>query len=197
MGAKTRDLEYCIAAALTNWLRWQYPDVMFHWDFGSGVPLPLGLAMKQKVLNPERGWPDLFIAQSTFFTRAPSKHLNYGKVEILGYDGDVGGVTIKGRQTYKRIMIRRVPDDADQILYFRAGLFIELKKNGEKIYKKDGELVADEHIREQAAVLEKLRGLGYVAEFAVGLDEAKKIIEEYLGERDSKTKSAIRKKDRV
>ena len=60
------------------------------------------------------------------------------------------------------------------------GLFLELKKAGTRIFKKDGTLVADQHIREQFDVLEQLRKRGYMAEFACGFDEAKRIIDEYL-----------------
>jgi hypothetical protein len=63
----------------------------------------------------------------------------------------------------------------------KFGLFIELKREGTRIFKKDGALVADEHIREQFDMLEQLRQRGYMAEFACGFDEAKKIIDEYLG----------------
>lgn len=63
-----------------------------------------------------------------------------------------------------------------------AGLMIELKREGTTIYKKsDGQLVKDKHIREQAEVLSELSKRGYKAEFAVGFDEAKRIIDEYLG----------------
>jgi hypothetical protein len=41
--------------------------------------------------------------------------------------------------------------------------------------------VANEHICEQFDMLEQLRRRGYKAEFACGFDEAKKIIDEYLG----------------
>ena len=61
------------------------------------------------------------------------------------------------------------------------GAYIELKKAGTRIFKKDGTLVADEHIREQFDMLEQLRRKGYVAEFACGFDEAKEIIDNYLG----------------
>lgn len=61
-----------------------------------------------------------------------------------------------------------------------AGFFLELKKEGTRIRKKDGELVSDPHIREQAAVLEELRKRGYRAEFCVGFDSCKKLIDEYL-----------------
>lgn len=61
------------------------------------------------------------------------------------------------------------------------GAYIELKKDGTRIFKKNGTLVANEHIREQFDVLEQLRRKGYVAEFACGFDEAKEIIDNYLG----------------
>ena len=61
------------------------------------------------------------------------------------------------------------------------GLFIELKKEGTKIYKKDGTLVANEHIREQFDMLEQLRKRGYMAVFACGYDEAVSVIDRYLG----------------
>lgn len=64
-----------------------------------------------------------------------------------------------------------------------AGLMIELKREGTRIYKKNGELVADEHIREQARMLDELRERGYAAHFAIGFDQAKQIIDEYLGGR--------------
>lgn len=61
------------------------------------------------------------------------------------------------------------------------GLFLELKREGTTIYKKsDGQLVKDKHIREQAEALSDLSKRGYMAEFACGFDEAKRIIDDYL-----------------
>lgn len=62
-----------------------------------------------------------------------------------------------------------------------AGLMIELKREGTRIYKKNGELVSNEHIQEQAEMLNELRERGYAARFAVGFDQAKQIIDDYLG----------------
>lgn len=61
----------------------------------------------------------------------------------------------------------------------KGALFLELKKPKTRLKKKDGSW-STPHIAEQAAVLEKLRQAGYVAEFAVGFGEAKKLIDEYL-----------------
>lgn len=69
----------------------------------------------------------------------------------------------------------------DGMPIFKHGLFLELKKDGTKILKKDGELVADKHIREQAKVLRLLERRGYQASFAVGFNQAKQIIDEYIG----------------
>ena len=63
------------------------------------------------------------------------------------------------------------------------GLFIELKKDGTRLKKRNGEW-ASEHIAEQNEMLERLEFRGYAAHFAVGFDEAKKIIDNYLGGKD-------------
>lgn len=62
------------------------------------------------------------------------------------------------------------------------GLFIEVKRDGTTIYKKDGGLVADKHIREQEEILHQLKQKGYLAEFVVGFDDAKALIDYYFAE---------------
>ena len=116
------------------YLKIQYPDVIFHSDFGSGVKLSYKQAVMQKIQNGgRRAWPDMFIAE-------PQPH---------------------GRDWYH-------------------GLFIELKKEGTRLKKKNGEW-ASEHIAEQYDVLDRLRFRGYKAEFAVGFEEAVELIDSYLG----------------
>lgn len=64
------------------------------------------------------------------------------------------------------------------------GLFLELKREGTRIVKaRKSDEWASDHIAEQAALLRKLRSKGYMAEFAVGFEEAKQIIDNYLGGR--------------
>lgn len=132
--------ELDIQIQVADYLRLRYPNVLFHSDYGSGIRLTPGQAVKQKRLQGgRRAWPDVMVAETVL------KHQ-------------------EGR-TYTAY----------------SGLFIELKRPDVKTRKKNGELVANEHIREQAALLDKLRNRGYMAEFACGFDEAKKIIDEYLG----------------
>lgn len=60
------------------------------------------------------------------------------------------------------------------------GFYLEIKTKSNSPYKKDGTLKKDKHLEEQARMLEKLRASGYRAEFGVGFEGCKKIIDEYL-----------------
>lgn len=59
------------------------------------------------------------------------------------------------------------------------GLFLEIKRDGTRIYKKDGTFT-DEHIFEQFWTLRHLREKGYKAEFSIGFDEFKAIVDKYM-----------------
>lgn len=123
---------------VAQYIRLQYPAVLFHSDFGSGIKMTKGQAIKQQRQNGGiRGWPDMLIAEP-----APR--------------------CIDGSWNYEW-----------------HGLFIELKKEGTRLRKKNGDF-ASEHIAEQAEMLEKLESKGYCAKFAVGFDEAKRIVDSYL-----------------
>lgn len=112
------------------YIRMQYPDVIFHSDFGSGVKLTPWQAKMQKMQNGgKRAWPDMVLAEPV------------GKYH---------------------------------------GLFIELKKEGTRLKKKNGDW-ASEHIAEQDAVLSELNDKGYKAEFAIGFEQALNLIDNYLG----------------
>ena len=82
---------------------------------------------------------------------------------------------------HKRLHPKRGYPDlfvAEPVLKY-AGLMIELKREGTRLRKKNGDF-ASEHIAEQAIMLGELDSRGYKAEFAVGFDEAKRIIDSYL-----------------
>lgn len=151
--------------SVANYLVREYPDVMFHSDFGSGVKLTPAQAKRQKRQNGYRkGWPDLFIAQERATWITPDGQ--YEPMESLH------ALTVRWKKAGKPIDGWKYGLD--------YGLFLELKKEGTRLKKKNGEW-ATEHIAEQAKVLEKLRQRGYCAEFAVGFEEAKRIIDGYLG----------------
>lgn len=66
-----------------------------------------------------------------------------------------------------------------------AGLALELKKEGTTIIVsrgvRRGHLTSDPHIQEQFILLKDLKARGYYANFAVGFDQAKRIIDWYFG----------------
>lgn len=156
---------------VADYLRLRYPDVMFHSDFGSGVKLTPGQAVKQKRQNGgRRAWPDMVIAENRL---------------VRCMFGANHGLTIP---SLSKDFIEGECDGMNKY----CGLYLELKKEGETLYpgpraknrfkSKDGKEYKTEHLMEQADCLYDLRQRGYCAEFAIGFDEAKKIIDEYLGE---------------
>ena len=60
------------------------------------------------------------------------------------------------------------------------GLMIEMKSTGTAVFKKDGTIRANKHLQEQNDMLRRLSWKGYKAEFAIGLDEAIVLIDEYM-----------------
>jgi len=113
-----------------QYIRLQYPGVLFNSDLAGATKLTMGQAVSMKHLRSDRGWPDIFIAE-------PGKRFKY------------------------------------------HGLFIELKAEGIKITNSKG-FPSTPHIAEQFLILERLQCKGYKAEFAVGFDEAKKLIDDYM-----------------
>lgn len=122
-------LEYKIQVQIAEYLKWQYPGVLFRSDLG-GIKLTMGQAVKVKRLQAGRAFPDMFIAE---------------------------------------------PRNGC------AGLFGEIKISRDEIYTKAGDLRQDEHTQEQHQMICRLRQVGYKADFWCGFDEAKRIIDTYLG----------------
>ena len=111
-----------------DYIRAQYPKVMFNSDMSGATKLTMGQAVAMKRLRSNRGWPDIFLAE-------PRANFH--------------------------------------------GLFIELKPEGTKLYKRDGSH-ATPHIVEQCECLVQLGCRGYAAAFGVGFDKTKTIIDNYL-----------------
>lgn len=62
--------------------------------------------------------------------------------------------------------------------FYHHGLFIELKVKSP--FKKNGELLKNDHLEGQQRTIDDLNSLGYFATFAVGFDEFKRIVDEYM-----------------
>ena len=120
--------EYSEHKAIANYIKMQYPDVIFTSD-SSGIKLSIGAAMKMLALKSKCKIPDLIIFE-------PQGKYN--------------------------------------------GLIIEIKKTGEKLYKKDGITFKSEHLEEQHKTIERLNSKGYYACFGIGFDQCKEIIDKYF-----------------
>lgn len=89
---------------------------------------------------------------------------------------------LQSSRGYPDFFIAKMVYNHDENKHF-GGLFLELKKAGTAIYKRDGSIRASKnnHLQEQADVLELLRQEGYIGEFAVGYEQATAIIDWYMG----------------
>lgn len=61
------------------------------------------------------------------------------------------------------------------------GLFLEVKRDNFAVYKKDGGIVSNTHIQEQEEIIHRLNQRGYLASFVRGFDDAKALVDYYLG----------------
>lgn len=131
--------EYQICKDIAIYMRLQYPAVLFHFDL-AGLNLSRAQAGMMKMIQGNRGFPDLFISEPKTVFRDDDK-LPFG----TSYNG----------------------------------LFIEVKVEGTKLYKKNFE-AATPHISEQLEFMDILRIKGYKCDFGIGWDNCKKIIDSYL-----------------
>jgi hypothetical protein len=60
------------------------------------------------------------------------------------------------------------------------GFFLELKRSRDEVFRKDGSLKKDEHVKGQMEILERLQKKGYYAYFACGIDEAIDFVDSYM-----------------
>jgi hypothetical protein len=134
--------EKTLHKSVCDYLRLQYPGVLFNSDLAGATKLTIGQATAMKALRSNRGFPDLVIYEPRGFT-------NY----------------INSDKLFEMTIFH--------------GLFLELKVEGTRIFNSKG-FPATSHIQEQLELITKLQIRGYKASFAVGFDEAKSIIDEYL-----------------
>ncbi len=99
------------------------------------------------------------------------------------FNTDLSGVKLTIGQSAKIAKLRSYKGFPDIMIFEPRGdyygLFIELKSDTARIYKKNGTPATD-HIAEQLKMIEMLNQRGYYAIMVVGFEEAKKQIDNYL-----------------
>ena len=154
------DSEHNLYEQIACHLQTQYPDVIYRFDLAADLKLTPGQAAKHHRLHPERGYPDLFIAEPREVKAKTALGGDYSLVEIK----TLGGLYVEIKKDGTKL---KRDKDAKKLL------------KGEIKIRKKGDWW-DKHVEEQAEMLERLRQAGYKAEFGVGFDECKQIIDKYL-----------------
>lgn len=115
------------------------------------------------------------------------------------YNCDLSGVPLSKTQAGLAKSMRSGKGFPDFVLYetiyikdktvfgkLYCGLFIEIKAEGTNLYAKKAidkhgyTKYANEHIAEQAMMIEMLMGKGYYACFGIGMDACMKIVDNYM-----------------
>ena len=99
------------------------------------------------------------------------------------FNTDMAGIKLTIGQATKAKQLRSGNGFPDIVIYEPKAnyhcLFIELKSEGAKVFKKNGES-ATPHIQEQKDMIAKLNKKGYAAAMCIGFIKAKKVIDYYL-----------------
>ena len=106
--------------------------------------------------------------------------LQYPNIMVTGNLGGIRlpiGLAVKAKRMGRNKDFPDIEIHASRGNY--CGLYIELKRVGTKLYKKNGDFIND-HYKSQNDILIRLREEGYKAEFAIGFEEAKSIVDKYL-----------------
>lgn len=127
------------------------------------------------------------------------RYLEVKYSDVLFLSDSISNIALTPTQQARNKAIQKRDFSAPDLAIFAPrgnyhGLFLELKV--ESPFKKDGTLRAQtvtvkkngmvvdkyDHLKEQDRALRMLRGLGYKAEFCWSIDQAMKIIDEYLNQ---------------
>lgn len=115
------------------------------------------------------------------------KYISFAYPGVV-FTSDASGIVTSIGQAVK-MKRTRSQDAIPDLLIFeprgsKHGLLLELKDKPP--YKKDGiTLKKDSHLEDQDKTLKKLSAKGYVAQFVVGFDHAKSVVDQYMAGKHS------------
>ena len=105
------------------------------------------------------------------------------KYPLVMFHFDLSGLNLSMVQAGMNKVIQGYRGHPDLFIYesrnLYHGLAIEVKKEGTKIFKENGDFTTP-HIAEQAKVILDLKERGYSAHFGIGIEECKAIIYQYF-----------------
>ena len=74
--------------AVCEYIRYQYPKVMFNSDLSGATKMTIGQAVQIKKLRSNRGWPDIFIAEARGESHGLWLELKAEGTKLLKKNGD-------------------------------------------------------------------------------------------------------------
>lgn len=80
---------------VVDYIKYQYPKVLFRTDFAAGIKMTIGQAVRHKKLQKCKAWPDIFIAMPNdkynglFIEIKPSTHQVFLKSGLLKKDDHI------------------------------------------------------------------------------------------------------------
>ena len=115
--------------------------------------------------------------------KAVCRYISFQYPTMLFSSDTIASVKLTKQQAYRNSLIQKKGFKMADLQIFEPnekyhGLFIELKVKSP--FKKNGELLKDEHLEGQQKSIDDLNAKGYYACFSVGLDMTIKIINDYL-----------------
>lgn len=113
---------------------------------------------------------------------AVCRYIKYQYPNVL-FNTDLSGVRLTPGLAGKVKHLRSGKGYPDLVIYEPRGeyhgLFIELKAEGERIWKRNGD-PSNPHIAQQETTMNALRARGYACAFCIGIDQAIEEINTYL-----------------
>lgn len=129
MKFKYRQTEESVHKQVVNYLKNQYPQVLFRTD-GGGLRLPTGLAVKYAALQKSRAFPDLFIAEPKEYD-VPNKTVVHGLfLELKAPDQKVKRTQDQKKISKGESRLRRAGDWWDDHVEEQAAILAHLRGKG-------------------------------------------------------------------
>ena len=99
--------ESTIHQMVVDYLKLQYPGVIFRTDFSAGVKMTMGQAIKHKALQEGRGYPDLFIAEAGEWYHGLYLELKREGVRLMKKDGSWANEHFAEQHAYMKRLSER------------------------------------------------------------------------------------------
>jgi len=93
------DKEYQLCKAISTYLKLQYPNVLYHFDY-AGLNLSIQQASKMKTIQGKIGYPDLFIIHPNGIYHGLFLEIKASESQLYNKNGNFKSEHIRGQNNY-------------------------------------------------------------------------------------------------